>query len=63
MPWIGPDPKNYKGPNPNNLSKAENRAKGPQRDYRRGPLALLKLSKIAPTETTVDTEAGNTRSS
>lgn len=71
MPWIGPDPKNCKGPNaslcrgpdPNNLIfKAENRAKGPQRDFHRGPLASLKHSKIAP-KTSVDTEADNSRSS
>ncbi|XP_067127249.1 uncharacterized protein [Centruroides vittatus] len=50
MPWIGPDPKNYKGPNPslchgpdpNNLgSQNKTRAKGPQPNLRRGPLASI----------------------
>ncbi|XP_055939534.1 uncharacterized protein LOC129969136 isoform X2 [Argiope bruennichi] len=72
MPWIGPDPKNRKGPNsslcrgpdPSNLSsRSESRAKGPQRDFHKGPLVSFKHSKIAPAPSVVENETDNSRSS
>ncbi|GFQ71944.1 uncharacterized protein TNCT_136452 [Trichonephila clavata] len=71
LPWIGPDPKNHKGPNsaycrgpdPSNLSyRSESRAKGPQ-NLHKGPLASFKHSKIAPAPTVIENETDNSRSS
>ncbi|GIY96549.1 uncharacterized protein CEXT_556911 [Caerostris extrusa] len=72
LPWMGPDPKNRKGPDssicrgpdPNNLSyRKECRAKGPQRDLHKGPLASFKHSKISPAPTVLENEVDNSRSS
>lgn len=72
MPWIGPDPKNYKGPNPslcrgpdpsNRNSQNKTRAKGPQPNLRRGPLASITSYVDSNDTITCNLELKNSRSS